>query len=152
KLPRNQVLYIISGCYGQNGSALYRVAHDDHRYIDIEKADTVIFSADPAPPGSKQKVDYLVDKLLEMNIDVHYYDLQEDLHVSGHGSREDIKLLFGLIKPKYFVPIGGTVRHMRAYSQIAQDMGYKAGNIFELMPGESIILSKKGAKRGKPIY
>lgn len=152
KLPKNQILYIISGCYGQNGSALYRVAHDDHRFLDIEKGDTVIFSADPAPPGSKQKVDYLVDKLLGMNINVHYYDLQEDLHVSGHGSQEDIKLLFGLIKPKYFIPIGGTVRHMRAYSLIAKDMGYKQENVFELMPGDSVEFSKGSARKGKPIF
>lgn len=152
KLPKNQVLYIISGCYGQNGSALYRIAHDDHRFINIDANDSVIFSADPAPPGSKQKVDYLVDKLLELNIDVHYYDLQEDLHVSGHGSREDIKLLFGLLKPKFFIPIGGTVRHMRAYSLIAKDMGYKQENVFELMPGDSVEFSKGNAKKGKPIF
>lgn len=152
KLPKNQVLYIISGCYGQNGSALYRVAHDDHRFVGISAADSVIFSADPAPPGSKQKVDYLVDKLLEINIDVHYYDLQEDLHVSGHGSREDIKLLFGLIKPKYFIPIGGTVRHMRAYSLIAQGMGHNVNHIFELMPGDSVEFSKGNAKKGKQIF
>lgn len=152
KLPKNQVLYIISGCYGQDGSALYRVAHNDHRFIDIDTNDTVIFSADPAPPGSKQKVDYLVDRLLELKIDVHYYDLQEDLHVSGHGSREDIKLLFGLVKPKYLIPIGGTVRHMRAYSLIAQDMGHKASNVFELMPGDSVEFSKGAARRGKQIF
>jgi ribonuclease J len=150
-MPRNKVLYIISGCYGQPGSALYRVAHKDHKYIHIDEADTVIFSGDPAPPGSKMKVDYLVDRLLELKVDVHYYDMQEDLHVSGHGSQEDIKLLFGLIKPRYFIPIGGTIRHMRAYNLIAQDMGNPTHNVFELLPGDNIEFSQGRARRGKRI-
>jgi len=151
KMPRDKVLFIISGCYGQSGSALHRVAHADHRFLEIEAGDTVIFSADPAPPGSKVKVDYLVDRLLEARVDVHYYDLQEDLHVSGHGSQEDIKFLFGLMKPKFFIPIGGTIRHMRAYSLIAQDMGAPASSVFELMPGDSVEFSNKKARRGKRL-
>ena len=151
RLPRNKVLLIISGCYGQSGSALHRVAEDDHRFLKIDPNDTVIFSADPAPPGSKMKVDYVVDRLLELNVDVHYYDLQEDLHVSGHGSQEDIRLLFGLVKPKYFIPIGGTVRHMRAYSQLAQGLGYSATSVFELMPGDSIEFDRGNVRRGKKL-
>lgn len=151
KLPKNKVLLIISGCYGQPGSALHRVAEEDHRFLRIDAGDSVIFSADPAPPGSKVRVDYLVDKFLELNVDVHYYDLQEDLHVSGHGSQEDIRLLFGLARPKYFIPIGGTVRHMRAYSQLAQGLGYEASSVFELMPGESVEFERGRARRGKKI-
>lgn len=149
RLPKNKVLLIISGCYGQPGSALHRVSEDDHRFLHIDPNDMVIFSADPAPPGSKMRVDYVVDRLLEKQVDVHYYDLQEDLHVSGHGSQEDIRLLFGLIKPKYFIPIGGTVRHMRAYSQLAQGLGAEPGNVFELMPGDSVEFERGVAKRGK---
>ncbi len=151
RAPRNKILYIISGCYGQAGSALHRVAEESHSFLKIEAGDSVVFSADPAPPGSKVKVDYIVDRLLELNVDVHYYDLQEDLHVSGHGSQEDIRFLFGLIKPKYFIPIGGTVRHMRAYSLLAQGLGNPANSIFELMPGDSIIYENGNAKRGKRI-
>jgi len=128
-LKDENVLYIISGCYGQAGSALYRAVMGEHRFLKIDSSDTVIFSADPAPPGSKVAVDFLVDRLFEIGSDVHYYDLQEDLHVSGHGSREDIKFLLGLIAPKYYIPIGGTVRHMRAYAQIARDMGANKSNV-----------------------
>lgn len=149
RLPKNKILLIISGCYGQPGSALHRASEGEHRFLRIDPNDTVIFSADPAPPGSKMKVDYVVDRLLEMHVDVHYYDLQEDLHVSGHGSQEDIRLLFGLIKPKYFIPIGGTVRHMRAYSLLAQGLGNSANNVFELMPGDSVEFEKGHARRGK---
>ncbi len=151
KLNNDQVLYIISGSYGQPGSALYRLAIKEHDFLKIEQGDTVIFSGDPAPPGSKSNVDFVVDKLIEANVDVHYYDLQEDLHVSGHGSQKDIEMLFALSKPKYFIPIGGTIRHMRAYNLIAQKMGALSGNVFELTPGESVEFSNNTAKPGAKI-
>lgn len=151
KLNKDQVIYIISGSYGQPGSALYRLAINEHDFLSIEQGDTVIFSGDPAPPGSKSNVDFVVDKLIEANVDVHYYDLQEDLHVSGHGSQKDIEMLFALAKPKFFIPIGGTIRHMRAYSLIAQKMGALPANVFELTPGEVVEFSHNSARLGTKI-
>jgi len=151
RLKKDEIVYIISGSYGQPGSALYRVAMGEHDFLSVEKGDVVIFSSDPAPPGSKANVDFVVDKLIENNIDVHYYETQEDLHVSGHGSQEDIKMLFALLKPKYFIPIGGTIRHMRGYSLLAQDMGAKAEQVLELMPGESAEFEGGRAKKGQKI-
>lgn len=151
RLSPNQLLYIISGCYGQQGSALYRLITGEHDYLTVGKGDSVIFSADPAPPGSKANVDYLVDKLIEDNVDVHYYDTQEDLHVSGHGCQKDIEMLFALIKPKYYIPIGGTVRHMRAYGTIAQSMGAREGDILELSPGEIVEFSGQYARRAGKV-
>ena len=149
-LPDNKAWYVISGSYGQAGSALYRAARGEHDFLSIKKGDVVIFSSDPAPPGSKDNVDSLVDSLIETGADVHYYDMQEDLHVSGHGSQEDIKMLFALARPKYFVPIGGTIRHMRAYKDIAVNMGAREQDVFELMSGE-IVEFKNGSahKSGK---
>lgn len=146
KLGSDRVMYIISGSYGQPGSALYRVSVGEHEFLKAEKDDVVIFSGDPAPPGSKTNVDFVVDKFFEMGVDVHYYDMQEDLHVSGHGSREDIKSLFGLIKPKYFIPIGGTIRHMKAYGKIAQDMGAKSNEVFALKSGDVVEFKDKEAR------
>ena len=146
KLPPDRRIYIISGSYGQSGSALYRVALEEHKFLRVEHQDVVIFSSDPAPPGSKANVDFIVDKLIERNIDVNYYDMQEDLHVSGHGSQKDIEMLFALLEPKYYIPIGGTIRHMRAYSLIAQGLGAKAEEILELMPG-SVVEFKNGNAR-----
>ncbi|EKE12456.1 MAG: hypothetical protein ACD_13C00217G0002 [uncultured bacterium] len=151
RLSPSQLLYIISGCYGQQGSALYRLITGEHDYLTVGKGDSVIFSADPAPPGSKANVDYLVDKLIEDNVDVHYYDTQEDLHVSGHGCQKDIEMLFALIKPKYYIPIGGTVRHMRAYGTIAQSMGAREGDILELSPGEIVEFSGQYARRAGKV-
>jgi ribonuclease J len=151
RLPPNQLLYIISGSYGQPGSALYRLSLGEHDYLTVGKGDVVIFSSDPAPPGSKANVDFLVDKFIESDVDVHYYDMQEDLHVSGHGSMGDIEMLFALIKPKYFIPIGGTIRHMRAYGLIAQRMGAPEANILELTSGEIVEFSNQNARRAGRI-
>ena len=146
-LPPDKVLYIISGSYGQAGSALYRLCMGEHDFLTVGKGDIVIFSSDPAPPGSKANVDFLVDKLIENDVDVHYYDMQEDLHVSGHGSIGDIEMLFGLVRPKYYIPIGGTIRHMRAYGLIAQRMGAAESDVLELLPGDVVEFDNKNAKR-----
>lgn len=151
KLPANQLLFIISGCYGQPGSALYRLIIGEHDFLTIGRGDSVIFSADPAPPGSKANVDYLVDKLIEDNIDVHYYDTQEDLHVSGHGCQKDIEMLFALVRPKYFIPIGGTIRHMRAYGLIAQNMGAREEDVLELESGDVVEFSNQYARKSGRI-
>ncbi len=151
KLPSSQVMYIISGSYGQPGSALYRVSIGEHEHLSVQEGDVVVFSSDPAPPGSKTNVDFVVDHLIELGADVHYYDMQEDLHVSGHGSIEDIKTLFAVIKPKYFTPIGGTVRHNRAYSLIAQSMGAQASSIYELKEGDVLEFKEQKAQLGAHI-
>lgn len=151
RLPPNKILYIISGSYGQPGSALYRLCMGEHDFLTIGKGDVVIFSSDPAPPGSKANVDFLVDKLIEADVDVHYYDMQEDLHVSGHGSIGDIEMLFALVKPKYYIPIGGTIRHMRAYGLIAQRMGAPEEDVLELLPGEIVEFSNQYARRAGKI-
>jgi len=148
KYQADKIFYIISGSYGQPGSALYRLALGEHDFLKISPDDLVIFSSDPAPPGSKTNVDFLVDKLIEANAEVHYYDMQEDLHVSGHGSQNDIEMLFAILKPKFYIPIGGTIRHMRAYSQMAQKMGAKKEDVFELLSGEIVEFSGKFAKKG----
>jgi len=150
KVPKQKIMYIISGSYGQPGSALYRVANAEHDFLSINKGDAVIFSSDPAPPGSKANVDGVVDRLIEIGVDVHYYEMQEDLHVSGHGCREDIKMLFALLKPKYYIPIGGTIRHMREYKNIAVSMGATPESTFELMPGDIVEFNNaKGVRAGK---
>jgi len=151
KLHKDKVLYIISGTYGQPGSAMYRVAMGEHDRLSVGENDTVIFSADPAPPGAKANVDFIVDRLLEMNVDVHYYDMQENLHVSGHGSMEDIKTLIGLIKPQFLIPIGGTIRHMRAYANIAVEMGHKRENVLELRGGDVVEFQKGRTQKGERV-
>ncbi len=149
RLPDNQIMFIISGSYGQPGSALYRVATGEHEHLKLEEDDVVIFSADPAPPGSKTNVDFVVDKLIESGIDVHYYDIQENLHVSGHGCQGDIKMLVSIVRPKYFIPIGGSIRHMHAYKKLIEDMNLNGQNVFELGSGEIVEFERGLARKSK---
>ncbi len=151
KMPDQKVLYIISGSYGQSDSALTRAALGDHPFLKIKKGDIVVFSADPAPPGTEQAVNYVVDELIKNGAEVHYYDTQEDLHVSGHGSQKEIEMLFALVRPKYLVPIGGTVRHMRAYTTLAQKMGWQKEQVFELEPGDVTEFSNGQARKVEKI-
>ena len=77
--------------------------------------------------------------------------MQEDLHVSGHGGQEDIKKLLDLVKPKYFIPVGGTIRFMRAYRDLIADTGADPSSVFELKPGESVEFSRGSARRGHRV-
>lgn len=149
-LNPQEVFYIIAGCYGQVGSSLFRVATGEHEKIVAEENDMVIFSSDPGPPYSKETIDFVVDALIDRGLDVHYYDLNEGLYVSGHGSREDILRLFEIVKPKYFIPVGGTIRYMRAYKKLAEEFSHSSGNVFELKAGEIVEFENgKGTKKGK---
>jgi ribonuclease J len=141
----------VAGCYGQVGSSLYRVSIKEHNTLYAEKGDTLIFSADPAPPYTKESENFVIDNFIDMGVDVHYYDLDEGLYVSGHGSQEDIKELFEITNPDYFIPIGGSVRFMHSYKKLAYEFGAREGAVFELKPGESIVFSGGKAKKGQKI-
>jgi len=148
----SELCYIISGSYGQARSSLFRVVNGEHSTLSFKQSDTVIFSADPAPPGSKEKVDALIDKLFQAGVGVYYYDIQEDLHVSGHGSQEDIKMLLGLVKPRWAIPIGGTIRHMKAYEDLVTKHGQIGKKrVLRLLPGMAAELSTQRAVR-RQVY
>jgi len=84
-------------------------------------------------------------------LDVHYYDLHEGLHVSGHGSQEDIKDLFKIVKPKYFIPLGGEIRYMHSYENLVEQYGASKQNVFKLHPGESVVMEAGEARRGETV-
>lgn len=150
-LPRNRIMYIVAGSFGQVGSSLQRIATNSYRTIRAEQGDTTILASDPGPPYSKENIDSVVDNLIDLGVEVHYYDLHEGLHVSGHGNREDIVGLFEIVRPKYFTPIGGTIRFMNSYKKLAEDFGAKASTIFKLKPGEGIEFENGQAKRTQKI-
>ncbi|MEK7550623.1 MAG: ribonuclease J [Patescibacteria group bacterium] len=151
KYDASQIVYIIAGCYGQVGSSVYRLALGEHDRVKANLGDTFIFSADPGPAYSKEAQDLIVDELIDIGVDVHYYDLNEGLHVSGHGSQEDIIELFKIVKPKYFIPTGGTIRYMSSYQKLVVGMGKPKENVFRLKPGESVIFENGNARRGETI-
>lgn len=151
KLPREDLMYIVSGCYGQVDSSLYRIALGEHDRVEVESGDTVIFSADPAPPYTKESEDFVIDNLIDRGVDVHYYDLHEGLYVSGHGSQEDIVELFKIVRPKYFIPIGGSIRFMHSYKKLVKRFARDEKSVFALKPGESVVFENGQARRGKTV-
>ncbi len=148
--PRD-LMYIVAGCYGQVGSSVYRLATDDDDRVSVSEGDMFIFSANPAPPYSKESQDFVIDELIDRGVDVHYYDLKEGLHVSGHGGQEDIKMLFDIAKPKYFIPTGGTIKHMHSFEKLVISTGKPKESVFKLKPGDSVEFKNGVAFRGQKV-
>ncbi len=151
KLKRRELLYIVSGCYGQVGSSLYRIAIGEHERVEVSENDTVIISADPAPPYSKESEDFIIDQLIDKGVDVHYYELNEGIYIGGHGRQGDITELFKIVNPKYFIPIGGAIRYMKAYQDLAVKFGAPPQNVFKLKPGDNVSFENGNATQGDRI-
>ncbi len=150
-IPDEQLCLILAGSQGQTGSALARVAHGEHDNIDINPGDTVIFSADPIP-GNEKSVYETVDTFAQKGAEVIYTDVNDSLHVSGHGSAGDLMLLMELLKPKYMVPIGGNYRHMVQYRKLALEMGYQSDAVFLLQEGQTLEVDHdQNVKKGQTI-
>jgi len=141
KQPFDKLTLIVAGSYGQSDSALQRIAQGKHNLVKLKPKDTVIFSADPAPPGVRVAVNKMIDNLTRIGARVFYYEIQENLHVSGHGTAEDIKMLMAIVRPHYLMPIGGDFRHMRAYQELAAKMGYPEDKVIFLKEKQAIKFS-----------
>ena len=150
KFPQGQLTYVITGSYGQKGSGLVRVAVGEHKSITLEKNAVVIFSADPIP-NAVSAVNVIIDELYIRGAEIYYSQIQDNLHVSGHGLKGDMLLLANVIKPKYFIPIGGNVKHMRAYSELMETMGISPDRVFQLLDGQSVVLKNNQCKLGDKI-
>lgn len=137
KLPPNKICLIVAGSQGQYGSALSKLANKQNKNVKIKPGDRVVISSDPIP-GNETEVYSLVEELTLQGADVVYSDIQDQLHASGHGNQEDIKFLMRFTNPKYFIPIGGTIRHQRSYQKLAQLMGFKKETVNMLDEGETI--------------
>ncbi len=148
---QNELAYIIAGCYGQEGSALDRLARGQHEDIQMQKDAVIIFSADPSPPSVREDVERLIDTLTLAGAEVIYGAIQENLHVSGHGPRGDLVTVASVVRPRYFIPIGGTVSKMRAYTNMVEALGYSQNSVFELLEGESVLFEDGRAVRGPKI-
>ncbi len=150
KTPPNKVCLIVAGSQGQYNSALSKLANNQNKYIKIKPGDKVVFSSDPIP-GNESEVYSLIEELSLLGADVVYSDIQEQLHASGHGNQEDLKFLIRFTNPRYFIPIGGTIRHQRQYEHLVTDLGYQKGSVFLLGEGETVWLTKTGLRRGEVI-
>lgn len=148
----HQLMYVVSGCYGQEGSSLYRLSIGEYDRLEVTDGDTMVFSANPAPPHTKESQNFIVDELIDKGVDVHYHEIDEGLYVSGHGKQEDIKELFHIVKPKYFIPIGGEIRYMHAYEKLVMAEGHKKDQVFKLKPGDNITFENEKATKGQRIH
>lgn len=141
----NKLFLIIAGSQGQPGSALSRVANNDHKFVFLKKGDSVIFSADPIP-STETAQHALIDKLAKMGADVRYTEMGDALHVSGHETSEEIKMMINIIKPRNLMPIGATYRGMVAFSKLARDLGYADRQILLAEDGQIINLISGNAR------
>jgi ribonuclease J len=145
-LPDNRQLIILTGAYGQEGSALRRLTMGEHRLFAIKPQDLVIFSADPIP-GSEDPVYMIIDELTRRGARVAYSDIANNLHVSGHAAAEELKLTIALTKPKYLMPISGMERMLKAYGEMGQKMGYPQEHIFTVEAGQEVLFDASGNAR-----
>lgn len=151
KIPQEEIVYLVAGCYGQPESSLGRLSRGEHESITLEDNAMVIFSGDPNPPGANITVEKVMDALTLRNAEVIYGEIQDDLHVSGHAVRGDIERMTRLIKAKYYIPIGGTITKMRAYTNLLGTLGITKDRTFELLEGDSVEFSSGSAKKGPHI-
>ncbi|OGD61894.1 hypothetical protein A2160_00850 [Candidatus Beckwithbacteria bacterium RBG_13_42_9] len=140
KLGDREQCLIVGGSQGQVDSTLVRVSRQEHQLVQIKPGDRVVFAADPIP-GNERAVYKTVDNLAKLGAAVSYTDIADDLHVSGHASAGELRMLLTLLTPKYIMPIGGTFRHMNHYSELAVNMGWPKQSIFLLGDGDTLQLA-----------
>ena len=139
--PDDRTVIITTGSQGESMAALSRMASGIHRKVSITPQDTVIFSSHPIP-GNEKAVSKVINELCAKGADVIF----QDAHVSGHACREEIKLLYTLVRPKYAIPVHGEYRHLKAQASLVKELGYDSEDIFVLNSGDVLELSEEGAE------
>ena len=143
-LPKNKIVIVSTGSQGENMSALYRMAFNTHKQVEITAGDRIIISAS-AIPGNEKAVSKIINELYRKGADV-VYEKSEGLHVSGHACQEELKIIHGLVKPRFFIPIHGEQRHLQIHSKLAQTMGMTPTHIFIGAIGSVFELTAKSCK------
>ena len=143
-LPKNKIVIVSTGSQGENMSALYRMAFSTHKQVDIVAGDRIIISAS-AIPGNEKAVSKIINELYRKGADV-VYEKSEGLHVSGHACQEELKIIHGLCKPKYFIPVHGEQRHLQLHGKLAKQMGMNPKNICIGEIGSVFELTKRSCK------
>jgi len=141
-LPLPKVVLLTTGSQGEPTSALVRIARGDHPRVRILAGDTVVISASPVP-GNEALVNRTINALFRLGARV-LYDKLAQVHVHGHGSQEELKLLINLVRPKYFVPIHGEYRHLSLHASLAQSLGMPRENTIVLEDGDTLEIGPRG--------
>lgn len=144
KYKPGDLTIITTGSQGEPMSALTRIAYGEHRKIHLIPDDVVILSATPIP-GNEMDVTKIINKMIDNGTEVVYEALSE-IHVSGHACQEELKLILDLVRPKYFVPAHGEIRHLNKHKEIAVSMGTPEENVFIMNNGDVLEISQRGAR------
>jgi len=149
-LPPNEVCLLCTGSQGEPLAALSRIANNSHRQIKLQDDDVVIFSSS-AIPGNALSISRIINKLYLQGVKVYTNTSLNDVHTSGHGNKEELKLMLRLIKPKYFMPFHGEHRMLKSHADLAIECGMPKENTFILENGDVLSLRKGVIKKDKPI-
>lgn len=141
-LPLNKIVILATGAQGEPTSALVRIANGDHQDVEIVPGDTVIISASPIP-GNETLVSRTIDNLYRQKARVLHSKIAL-VHVHGHASREELKMMLAMVRPKFFVPVHGEYRHLVAHAKIARSMGVAEDNAMVLEDGDVLELTSNG--------
>ena len=139
--PDEQTVIITTGSQGESMAALSRMANSTHRKIVIKPNDLIVFSSSPIP-GNEKSVTGVINELMRKGADVIF----QDVHVSGHACKEDIKLIYSLVNPKYCIPVHGEYKHLIAQAKIAEELGFDTDHIKILSSGDVLELNEDGAE------
>ncbi|KTD87607.1 ribonuclease J [Paenibacillus etheri] len=150
RMAANRVVVLCTGSQGEPMSALTRMARSSHRKVDILPGDTVIIAATPVP-GNEKYVGRTIDELFRLGANVIYSGSNSGVHVSGHGSQEELKLMLNLMKPKYFIPIHGEYRMQRKHALLAESVGVEPQNIFITEIGEIVEIQGGAARKAGKV-
>jgi ribonuclease J len=150
-LPRDKVAILVSGTQGEPMSALSRVAVDNHKHISVDKGDTVVMSS-RIIPGNEKAIFRMIDHMSRRGADVLYGSMNPPLHVSGHGSVEEMKLVLNLVRPRYFMPIHGEFRQLSKHAKLAEHLRF-AGleETFIMDMGDVLEFDHHGARRAGKV-
>jgi len=148
-LPNNKIVIVSTGSQGENMSALHRMAFNTHKQVDIMGGDRIIISAS-AIPGNEKAISRIINELYRKGAEV-VYEKSEGLHVSGHACQEELKIVHGLVKPKFFIPVHGEQRHLQIHGKLATAMGMAPRHICISEVGRVIELSSRTCKLGNTV-
>ncbi len=148
-LPEDKIVVMCTGSQGEPLSALSRMANGEHKTLSIHEGDTVIISATPVP-GNEKAVQQVINSLSKLGCDI--YDKSRTLvHVSGHGSQEELKLMLAMTRPSFFMPVHGEAVHLRAHANLARKVGMRDDHIFILDNGETLEMRDGNVKVGPSV-
>src|SRR5204863_4927722 len=147
--PDEKVVAISTGSQGEPLSALRRMAHADHRDVELQGGDTVIFSATPIP-GNERSVNGTIDRIFEIGAEV-VTAADAPIHASGHGWQEELKLMLNLTRPRYVMPFHGDHKRLRLHARLAEQVGVDPARIFKARNGLSLEIDERGARLGREV-